>query len=108
MTRLEASAKAIMTDSGGVQKEAYFHQTPCVTLRDETEWVETVQLGWNTVCGWETRRILEAWDRIDHRTPVRDACPYGDGTAARKIVAALFARDAFRADRAIPRPASPK
>jgi UDP-GlcNAc3NAcA epimerase len=77
------SARALLTDSGGMQKEAYFFGVPCVTLRDETEWVETVELGWNTLVGTNPERIVEAATaalRPDERPPV-----YGDGHAAEAI-----------------------
>lgn len=91
MTRLEMSAKAMLTDSGGVQKEAYFHQVPCLTLRDETEWVETTELGWNVLCGADKGRILENWAELESRPRVTDAKPYGDGDAARRVVSELVA-----------------
>jgi UDP-N-acetylglucosamine 2-epimerase len=58
MIELERCARTIVTDSGGVQKEAYWLQVPCVTLRDETEWVETVESGWNRLSGTQTERIV--------------------------------------------------
>jgi UDP-GlcNAc3NAcA epimerase len=77
MCRLLHDAALVLTDSGGVQKEAYFHRVPCVTLRDETEWTETVEAGWNRL-----------WHGPDYK-PRRDIADYGDGNAAREIAAAL-------------------
>jgi UDP-GlcNAc3NAcA epimerase len=83
MIMLEKHAKTILTDSGGIQKEAYFHRIPCVTLREETEWVETVNAGWNQIAGYKTEKILECINRTLDRTEIQE---YGDGHAAEKIV----------------------
>ena len=85
--RLLDGAERVATDSGGIQKEAFFLDTPCVTLRDETEWVETVDAGWNTLVGAD-----EAAIRRELARPVSlPAKPelYGDGDAAERIVAVI-------------------
>jgi UDP-GlcNAc3NAcA epimerase len=73
MLQLEKNAKAILTDSGGVQKEAYWLQVPCVTLRDVTEWGYTTEEGWNIIAGWKTLDILQAIQRILDRNK-REPC----------------------------------
>ena len=82
--RLEMGAKLILTDSGGMQKEAFFHKVPCITLRDETEWVETVQAGWNQVVGASSSKIIECFETIQVQEEKFEF--YGDGNAASKIV----------------------
>jgi len=65
MIKLEKNARIILTDSGGIQKEAYWLGVPCVTLRDETEWIETINSGWNQLAGTDTQSILKAIQTIN-------------------------------------------
>jgi len=80
-------ARKLLTDSGGMQKEAYFFGVPCVTLREETEWVETVDAGWNVLVGTDTEAILSG--AMAPRPSSPRAPVYGDGHAADRIVEAL-------------------
>lgn len=87
MVMLEKNARCILTDSGGIQKEAYFHKTPCITLREETEWVETVTAGWNQLAGASPQRILDCLhNQPERRDTITD---YGEGSTAYKILQLL-------------------
>jgi UDP-N-acetylglucosamine 2-epimerase len=87
MLLLEGRARLILTDSGGVQKEAYFFQVPCITLRDETEWVETLENRCNVLVGACEETILEATRAIGAAGPW--TAVYGDGSAGTAIMNAL-------------------
>ena len=92
MLRLQAEARAVLTDSGGMQKEAFLLGTPCVTLRDSTEWVETLESGANRLAGADPRRIAQAVSQLERRPPRWDPRrTYGDGRAADRI-ARIIAR----------------
>jgi len=87
MLLLEQNARMILTDSGGIQKEAYFFGVPCVTLRNDTEWWETLDAGWNVLVGWDTDKLLDA---VQTLSPADTPPPlFGDGHAAEKIAELL-------------------
>jgi UDP-GlcNAc3NAcA epimerase len=81
MVCLEKNCHMIATDSGGVQKEAYFFQKPCITLRDETEWVELVDAGYNILVGAKSDSILAAYHAFSNQRPVFSGNLYGTGSA---------------------------
>jgi UDP-N-acetylglucosamine 2-epimerase len=87
MVALTASARMVLTDSGGLQKEAYWLGVPCITLREETEWVETVAAGWNALAGFQTDRILAAVRKME--PPAARPDLYGKQSVAAKCVELL-------------------
>jgi UDP-GlcNAc3NAcA epimerase len=92
MIALQSNAKLVATDSGGVQKEAFFCGVPCLTLRDETEWVELVQLGWNQLVSPESPAVVRQAMVTALRQPEPPTCelnPFGNGQAGREIVSVL-------------------
>lgn len=88
MIELEINATCIITDSGGVQKEAYFMKKPCITLRDETEWIETVESGWNTLVGANKENIISAVSTVN--LPSNQSSEYGNGRTGEKILETLY------------------
>lgn len=95
MVALEQAARVILTDSGGVQKEAFFYKVPCITMREETEWLETVESGWNCLVGADADLIASAAkeainDAVDRKT----VTPYGSGNAAENILMHLVRQSA--------------
>ena len=88
MLTLEKNARKILTDSGGVQKEAYFLKVPCITLRERTEWIETVEDGWNVLVGADKEEILRATMEFEPRGGTY-TYRFGDGKASKRIVRVL-------------------
>lgn len=91
MLNLTRHARLVLTDSGGLQKEAYFLGVPCLTLREETEWVESVQAGWNRLVGLDPERVLRSLSNFT--PPPTRPLLYGDGRAARRIARILREAD---------------
>jgi UDP-N-acetylglucosamine 2-epimerase len=95
MLKLLKHAKLVLTDSGGLQKEAFWSQTPCITLRDSTEWVETVEAGVNQIVGADPNKVAQAIKEVEEKYGeikekfTKTTNPFGDGQAARRIVKAI-------------------
>ncbi|UOR14053.1 UDP-N-acetylglucosamine 2-epimerase (non-hydrolyzing) [Halobacillus amylolyticus] len=88
MLAIASKARVILTDSGGLQKESYMLQVPCITLREETEWEETVQHGWNHLVGSSTQQILDTVNTI--QLPKEHPPLFGDGKTSQKIIDILI------------------
>lgn len=95
MVALEINAKVILTDSGGMQKEAFFASVPCITLRDETEWVETIETGWNHLSGVNTDNIVTIFNSINNIRLGEPPNFYGEGNASKLILKHLILASNF-------------
>ena len=93
MLTLEENARLIATDSGGVQREAYYMSIPCLTLRDETEWGATIETGWNKLVGADQKSILDHWHNFV--PPVEHPAIYGVGTAGQQIAEVLNGHQSY-------------
>lgn len=92
MIKLLDNTNMVITDSGGMQKEAYFMQKPCVTLRDETEWVELINGGYNKLAGTNTENIIATVKSQSEKNMKWESALYGDGTAGQKIISSLLSK----------------
>lgn len=90
MLELLKNTSFVITDSGGLQKEAYFFDKPCITMRDETEWTELVEVGHNQLTGTSSEKILKAYEIVKTKKPTWQKNIYGDGKASERIIQYLL------------------
>ena len=90
MIELLKTCKMVATDSGGLQKEAFFFEKPCITMRDETEWVELIEGGFNTLVGADKQNIVNAYNNCDSFTKNYSVDLYGKGKASERILEELL------------------
>ena len=95
MIALESNAQAILTDSGGIQKESFFAGVPCITLRDETEWIETIESGWNILAGADEQKIVDSFQKMEQSERPKSRNIYGDGNASQLTIEKLIAASPF-------------
>ena len=97
---LARDAAVVLTDSGGLQKETYWLGTPCVTMRDETEWVETVEAGWNRLAGADRNAILQATRFMTAGNLPERVALYGEGTKVSHAILDALIEDLERMEKA--------
>jgi len=87
---LESNANAVLTDSGGMQKEAYFFNKYCITMRDQTEWTELIEHGFNSLTGADRDKIIQQYRKFSGKTVDTTLALYGNGQASEKIVESIL------------------